>query len=89
MLPTMQTLPDEAHCSGPLGAAKSYTLRCPHDPTRATIGVILNRKWFYISPVYDIPPGDAYNDCTINAQQACQVKFDDDVWEKSKVIAGW
>ena len=90
----LATLPESAQpVDGDLAGRKSYTLRC--DGQSTTIGVILNKKTWYLSPVSVLPiDGDGHTIVpgSINRQGGHQLPFGDDPcesWKVAKLVAGW
>ena len=86
----METLPDDAKFDTPPLTTKSYTKKI--DDSDVTIGVILNRKAFYVCPVQYVPPLPLFEGLEINKQGGVQVHFGDDpgaAWEIAKAVAAW
>ena len=88
----MESLPKDAQIKGgDLGTRKSYTQPPPEGKT-SSIGVILNKHSWYISPVDSIPEGPKFEDMKINIQKGVSLAFGCDVhesWITAKQIANW
>lgn len=83
---TMASLPEQARNQA-LGQAKSYTLR--RALKTASIGVLLDKKCFYLCPVdlERVPDG-----LKRNKKMGVQINFAKDPagqWELAKLVAGW
>ena len=91
----LEFLPPSARPQEPLKLSKnSYTLRSGKKKT--SISVILNRRYFYIHPVVQIPaplqmmPG--IPQLSVNNQKGVQVAFGQDpykTWSIAQMVAGW
>ena len=84
-LKVMRTVPEDAQISD-LGSAKSFTKRVAGKT--ASIGVVLNRHYFYVCLADAVPPLPL----RVNNQRGVQISWSGDsskAWATAKAIAQW